>query len=258
VKEPGSLSLIPICGLPEVQPGDDLAALLDQALRASAETHLRDGDVLVVTQKIVSKAENRYVDLAGVEPGAGALELAQRCCKDPRVVELVLRESSEVLRVAPQALIVRHRLGLVMANAGIDQSNLPRGDEHVLLLPQDPDASAAHLRQQLQQVHGVRLAVLVSDSFGRPWRLGSTGVCIGCAGLRPLLDLRGTVDLHQRTLQNTLVALADPLCAAANLVGGEAAQAVPIVLIRGVPSDCFGEGHGARELQRPYEQDLFP
>jgi coenzyme F420-0:L-glutamate ligase/coenzyme F420-1:gamma-L-glutamate ligase len=257
VTEAGSLSLIPIRGLPEVQPEDDLSVLLDQALKSSADVKLCDGDVLVVTQKIVSKAENRYVNLASIEPGIPARDLAQQCRKDPRIVELVLRESREVLRVAPQSVIVRHRLGWVMANAGIDQSNLPKGDERVLLLPEDPDASAVRLRRQLQQRYGLKLAVLISDSFGRPWRLGSVGVCIGCAGLRPLQDLRGTPDLHQRSLQNTLVALADQLCAAAAIISGEAAQAVPMVLVRGLSADCFGEGHTARELQRPYEQDLF-
>ena len=252
-----SLSFIPITGLPEIHPGDDLAALLEQALRAQPGTTLHDGDVLVVTQKIVSKAENRYVDLASIEPGAEALDLAQRCRKDARLVELVLRESSAVLRVAPNVLITRHRLGHVMANAGVDQSNLSRSGEPVLLLPKDPDASAQRLREQLQQHYGIKLAVLISDSFGRPWRLGVCGVCIGCAGLRPLVDLRGTPDRSGRALQITEIAVADQLCGAAALVGGEASEGRPVVLVRGVPQDYFADGHGAHTLLRPIEQDLF-
>lgn len=254
---PGALSFLPIAGLPEVQPGDDLVELLVRALARGSNPALRDGDVLVFAQKIVSKAENCYVDLAAVEPGAEARALAQCCGKDPRLVELVLRESSEVLRVAPQVLIVRHRLGFVVANAAIDQSNLPGDGERALLLPVDPDASAARLRHGLQQRHGLRLAVLVSDSFGRAWRLGVSGVCVGCAGLQPLLDLRGRPDRSGRPLQITQVALADQLCAAATLVGGEAAEGRPLVLIRGVPAAHFAEGPGARALLRPLDRDLF-
>jgi coenzyme F420-0:L-glutamate ligase/coenzyme F420-1:gamma-L-glutamate ligase len=253
----GALSFLPILGLPEVQPGNDLAALLDAALRSLPNQELRDGDVLVVAQKIVSKAEDRYVDLCTVEPGAEARELAQRCGKDPRLVELVLRESTEVVRVAPQVLIVRHRLGFVVANAAIDQSNLPQGGERALLLPVDPDASAENLRQELEHRHGLQLAVLISDSFGRAWRLGVCGTCVGCSGLRPLVDLRGTPDRSGRPLQVTQLALADQLCATATLVCGEAAEGRPMVIVRGVPAPYFATGHGARELLRPLQQDLF-
>jgi coenzyme F420-0:L-glutamate ligase/coenzyme F420-1:gamma-L-glutamate ligase len=256
-ERPGALSFLPITGLPEVQPGDDLIALLDRALSIPPNPQLRNGDVLVVAQKIVSKAENRYVDLATVEPGAEARRLAQRCGKDPRLVELVLRESSAVLRVAPQVLIVRHRLGFVVANAAIDQSNLPSGGERALLLPEDPDASAGILRQRLEQRYGLQLAVLISDSFGRAWRLGVCGVCVGCSGLLPLVDLRGTPDRSGRPLQVTQLALADQLCATATLVCGEAAEGRPMVVVRGSPPGYFAAGHGARELLRPLSQDLF-
>jgi coenzyme F420-0:L-glutamate ligase / coenzyme F420-1:gamma-L-glutamate ligase len=256
-ENPATLAFTPVAGLPEVHPGDDLAELLERALRLSPNPTLQDGDVLVVAQKIVSKAENRYVDLATVEPGAEARALAQRCNKDPRLVELVLRESSEVLRVAPQVLIVRHRLGFVVANAAIDQSNLPQGGERALLLPADPDASAETLRRQLVERHGLRLAVLISDSFGRPWRLGVCGTCVGCAGLQPLVDLRGTVDRGGRALMVTQLALADQLCATATLVCGEAAEGRPMVVVRGVPPEYFAIGRGARELVRPLAEDLF-
>jgi coenzyme F420-0:L-glutamate ligase/coenzyme F420-1:gamma-L-glutamate ligase len=254
---PGALSVVPIAGLPEVRPGDDLLQLLMQALRLQGNPELRDGDVLVVTQKIVSKAENRIVDLAGIEPGSEARRLAAESRKDPRIVELVLREAAEVMRVAPDVLIVRHRFGFVAANAGIDQSNLAPGGDLVLLLPEDPDASAERLRASLQEQFGLRVAVLISDSFGRAWRLGTCGVCIGCAGLRPLIDLRGTPDRSGRPLQITQVALADQLCAAATLAAGEAAEGTPMVLIRGVAASHFAVGHGAQALLRPLAQDLF-
>lgn len=253
----GALTFLPVAGLPEVHPGDDLAQLLEQALNIQPNPQLSNGDVLVVAQKIVSKSENRYVDLTTVEPSAEALSLAQRCRKDPRLVELVLRESSEVVRVAPDVLIVRHRLGFVVANAAIDQSNLPQGGDRALLLPIDPDTSAEQLRLRLQQRLGLKLAVMISDSFGRPWRMGVCGVCVGCAGLSSLVDLRGTLDRHGRPLQVTQLAIADQLCATATLVCGEAAEGRPMVIVRGVPQQYLSESRSARELVRPLNQDLF-
>ena len=253
----GTLSFLPVAGLPEVRPGDDLPHLLHQALATGANPQLHQGDTLVVAQKIVSKSENRYVDLSSVHPGAEAHALAQRCKKDPRLVELVLSESSEVLRVAPDVLIVRHRLGFVVANAGIDQSNLPREGDRALLLPLDPDRSAQTLRRRLERNYNLKLAVLISDSFGRAWRLGVCGVCIGCSGLRPLIDMRGTLDRSGRPLQVTQIAVADQLCATATLVCGEAAEGQPIVIVRGVPSAYVADADGARALVRPLQQDLF-
>jgi coenzyme F420-0:L-glutamate ligase / coenzyme F420-1:gamma-L-glutamate ligase len=218
---------------------------------------IREGDVFVVAQKIVSKAENRYVDLATIEPGTEALELAQRCRKDVRLVELILRQSSEVLRVAPNVLIVRHHLGFVVANAAIDQSNLPHDGNRALLLPIDPDSSADALRTRLEQRFGVNLAVLISDSFGRAWRMGVCGVCVGCSGLDPLVDLRGTLDRAGRPLQVTQIAVADQLCATATLVCGEAAEGQPVVIVRGVSRNYLRTGQSARSLVRPLEQDLF-
>jgi coenzyme F420-0:L-glutamate ligase / coenzyme F420-1:gamma-L-glutamate ligase len=254
---PGALSFLPIAGLPEVHPGDDLVQLLDQALAAAPNPALCDGDVLVLAQKIVSKAENRYVDLASVEPSVEARTLAQRCRKDPRLVELILRESSEVVRVAPDVLIVRHRLGFVVANAAIDQSNLPQGDERALLLPLDPDGSAERLRLRLQCDYDIKLAVLISDSFGRAWRMGVCGVCVGCSGLLSLVDLRGTLDRQGRPLQVTQLALADQICATATLVCGEAAEGRPMLIARGLPRQYLCEGRSARDLVRPLAQDLF-
>lgn len=251
------LSFLPVTGLPEVQPDDDLIDLLDRALGAASNPQLRDDDVLVVAQKIVSKAENRYVDLASVEPSTEARALAQRCHKDPRLIELVLRESSEVLRVAPHVLIVRHRLGFVVANAAIDQSNLPEKGERALLLPANPDISAQALREGLERRYGLKVAVLISDSFGRAWRLGVCGVCVGCSGMQSLVDMRGTADRSGRPLQMTQIAVADQLCATATLVCGEAAEGRPMVIVRGVPAEYLATSRGANELVRPLGQDLF-
>lgn len=255
-REGASLRFHAVQGLPEVRPGDDLAGLLDTALSGAA-LRLHDGDVLVVAQKIVSKSENRYVDLQTVEPGAEALALAPRCRKDPRLVELVLRESTQIVRVAKDVLIVRHRLGFVVANAAIDQSNLPDGGERALLLPSDPDRSAQTLREQIAARFGVHIAVLISDSFGRPWRMGVCGVCIGCAGLQSLFDLRGTLDRSGRPLQVTQLAIGDQLCATATLVSGEAAEGRPMVIVRGVPAAYLQATRPAAALVRPAAEDLF-
>ncbi len=253
----GGLAFLTIPGLPEVRPGDDLLQLLEQALSVASSPTLRDGDVLVVVQKIVSKAENRYVDLTTIEPSMEARELAQRCRKDARLVELVLRESTEVVRAVPDVLIVRHKLGFVVANAAIDQSNLPNDGDRALLLPIDPDASAEALRSRIKQRLAINVAVLISDSFGRPWRMGVSGVCVGCSGLSSLVDLRGTLDRHGRALQVTQLAVADQLCATATLVCGEAAEGKPMLIIRGVPAQYLQNSRGARDLVRPLNQDLF-
>jgi coenzyme F420-0:L-glutamate ligase/coenzyme F420-1:gamma-L-glutamate ligase len=253
-----ALSFAPLQGLPEVHPGDDLVALtLDAVARDADFDGLRDGDVLVLAQKIVSKSENRFVELASVEPGAEAQALAQRCRKDPRLVELVLRESSEIVRVAPNVLIARHRLGFVVANAAIDQSNVPGGDGRALLLPADPDDSAQRFVEVMWTRAGLRIAVLIADSFGRPWRQGVSGVCVGCAGLESLVDLRGQLDRQGRTLQVTQLAIADQLCAGASMVLGEAAEGRPVVRVRGVPAKYLQTSRGARALVRPIAEDLF-
>jgi len=251
-----SLMLTALEGVPTVRPGDDLAEIiLAGATRVGIA--LADGDILVLAQKIVSKAEGRFRFLAEVEPSAEAQALAAHAEKDPRVVELILRESTAVLRARPGVVIVAHRLGFVMANAGIDASNVEGapGDAVVLLLPENPDASAARLRDRLRARADVDLGVVINDSFGRAWRLGTIGTAIGVAGLPALLDLRGTLDRTGRALQVTDVGVADEVAAAASLLMGQAAEGRPIIHVRGFP---YPRRDGsAAELVRPEAQDLF-
>ena len=246
------IALHPLSALGEVRPGEDLAALLADALSLGVEP----GDVLVVTQKIVSKAEDRFVDLAGIEPGERAIELAGITRKDARLVELILAESSEVVRAVPHVLITRHRSGHVMANAGIDQSNIGPGEAgRVLLLPLDAQASAARLRDGLAARLGAAPAVVVSDSFGRPWRNGVVNVALGVAGMPAIVDHRGAIDRDGRRLEVTQVALGDIAASAAGLLMGEGAESVPAVLIRGLSLPPVEAGAGA--LVRPIAEDLF-
>jgi coenzyme F420-0:L-glutamate ligase/coenzyme F420-1:gamma-L-glutamate ligase len=214
-------------------------------------------DVLVFAQKIVSKAEGRRINLADVTPGARALELAQTVQKDPRLVELVLHESRRVVRCANNVLIVEHRLGWIMANAGIDQSNVaePADGEFALLLPEDPDASAARLRNGLRALTGRAPGVVISDSFGRPWRVGAVGVAIGCAGFPATLDLRGKTDMFGRPLRVTVVGHADEIASAASVLMGQASEARPVILVRGLASQAPHQA--ATALIRPQHQDLF-
>lgn len=249
------IAVHPLTGIGEVEPGSDLAAILLKAIRACG-LDLQEGDVLVVTQKILSKAEGRFVELASAKPSANALRLAAITGKDPRLVELVLGESSDVIRAAPNVLITRHRLGLVMANAGIDRSNLGvAGAEQVLLLPENPDGSAERLRVAIDARSGIAPAVVISDSFGRPWRQGVVAVAIGAAGIAALIDRRGERDRDGRRLEVTQVAVGDLLASAAVLVTGEAAEGVPAALIRGVKLE--GEARPAAALVRPVNEDLF-
>lgn len=249
------LSLTALPNVPEVRPGDDLAALILAGVARAGE-QLGDGDIVVLAQKIVSKAEDRYVRLADVTPSARARELAQAARKDPRVVELMLQESREVLRHRPDVIVVEHRLGFVLANAGIDASNLePAGDERVLLLPRDPDTSAAALRDLLQKATGARLGVIINDSLGRAWRNGTVGTALGASGLPTLLDLRGKPDLHGRTLRSTEVGVADEVAAAASLLMGQADEGRPIVIVRGFPYP-LGDG-SAQDLVRQRHLDMF-
>ena len=249
-----ALTITPLPGIPLIRPGDDLAAIILASLQRIHLT-LRDGDILVVAQKIVSKAEGRLVNLAQVTPSKDANDLAASTQKDPRLVELILRESRVVLRSRPGSIIVEHRLGFVCASAGIDHSNVQAGEEWVLLLPEDPDRSAKCLRAGLQEASGKRLGVMIIDSHGRAWRLGTVGVAIGLAGIPGLVDLRGQPDMFGRTLQITLVAAADELAAAASLMIGQAAESTPVVHVRGFPYP-LREG-SLRELLRPREEDLF-
>lgn len=247
------LLLRPLRGVPRVVAGDDPAAIALAAFEATNES-LCDGDVLVFAQKIISKAEGRSVDLADVTPSPLALRLAAETEKDPRLVELILQESSEVLRYRPGLLIVVHRLGFVLANAGIDRSNVD-GDARVLLLPLDPDGSAERIRAEIARRTGVAIGVLIIDSLGRAWRMGTIGTAIGISGLPGLIDLRGRPDLNGRPLETTEIGFADELAAAASLMMGQADEATPIVLARGVP---YARRDGAaHELVRPKERDLF-
>ena len=243
-------------GIKLVEPGDDLGAIAAAALRAN-EIVPQDSDVLVVAQKVVSKAEGRYVDVASVEPGARAVALAAEVDKDPRFVEIVLSEAKRVVRHRPGLLIVEHRLGFVMANAGIDHSNISAGPagERVLLLPVDPDGSAERLRQQIAEAFAVRIGVIVSDSFGRPWRKGTVGVALGAAGLPSFIDMRGDPDLFGRQLLVTETGFADEIAAAAGLVMGQADEGMPMVLVRGL-SWSAPELPGAA-IVRAAENDLF-
>ena len=248
------LTLSGLEGIPEVEQGAPLARLIVEAIGRTGLV-LESGDVLVVAQKIVSKAEGRLVPLGTVTPSSRALALGKKVSKDPRIVELMLRESREVLRSTRNVLIVEHRLGFVMASAGIDQSNVPGAEDSVLLLPEDPDASASRLRAELRDACGADVGVVINDSFGRAWRNGVTGTAIGVAGLPALVDMRGRGDRHGRPLQVTQIAVADEVAAAASLVMGQAGEGIPAVLVRGVPYERR-EG-SVRELIRPRAEDLF-
>ncbi len=241
--------------MPMVAPGDDLGELLGNALADSGAKPV-DGDVVVVAQKIVSKSEGRLVRLDQVQPSDAALALARETEKDPRMVELILGESTDVIRKAPGVLIVRHRLGLVSANAGIDQSNIGHGEgECALLLPTDPDQSARSLREDLAERTGCRLGVIICDSVNRPWRLGSVGIAIGCSGVTVLDDRRGDPDLFGRELKITLVNRADAIATAALMVMGEADEGVPAALVSGYPPSA--DEQPATSAVRPLDEDLF-
>jgi coenzyme F420-0:L-glutamate ligase / coenzyme F420-1:gamma-L-glutamate ligase len=238
------ISVIPVEGLPEVEAGADLGALI------AAAASLEDGDVLVIAQKVVSKAEGRVVRLADVQPSAQAVELAVDV--DPRQVEVILGESARIVRSRPPLLISETRHGFVCASAGVDASNAPEPDT-LVLLPVDPDASAVIIRDRLRELSGRTVGVIVSDSFGRPFRQGTTDVAIGAAGITPLLDLRGTTDASGYELRSTLIAVADEIAGAAELVRPKA-DAVPVAVVRGL--DLAGDGT-AQELVMPAERDLF-
>ena len=249
------LSITPLSGIKLVEDGDDLPAILLQAIDENG-CELADGDILAVAQKIVSKAEGRLVKLCDVEPSAQAERLAAETDKDPRLVQLILDESTAVVRQKPGVLIMRHKLGLVGAHAGVDQSNIDHDSgDSALLLPEDPDASAERLRRALQAKTGREVGVLITDSANRPWRLGTVGVAIGCAGMAVLDDQRGGSDLHGRELKVTLINRADSIAAAATLAMGETSERTPVALVQGLPPAAVGQT--ARMAVRPLEEDLF-
>ena len=250
------VALIALPGIPMVEPGDDLAAILIEGIEAAGRRP-RDRDVLVVAQKIVSKAEGRYRRLDEVTPSPRAERIARESHKDPRLIEVILSESREVIRCKRDVVITEHRLGFVMANAGVDQSNVDHeGGERVLLLPADPDGSCRALKQRLDAHFGVSLGVIVNDSFGRAWRNGVVGVALGAAGLPSLVDMVGEPDLFGRKLRVTQIALADEIAAAASLVMGQAAERQPAVLVHGLDWGDRSETP-VQALLRPKELDLF-
>ena len=249
-----ALTLNTLPGIPEVERGAPLCDMLLAAIQRAGTT-LQPGDILVLAQKIISKAEGRLVPLASVTPSERAESIAREANKDPRFVEMVLRESRSLLRVKPGIIIAEHKLGFIMANAGIDQSNVPNADDAVLLLPEDPDASARELRDELRKTTGAEIGVLIIDSFGRAWRHGVTGTAIGVAGMPALIDMRGNTDREGRVLKVTQVAAADELAAAASLVMGQADEGTPAVLVRGFPYPL--RDGAVKELLRPEAEDLF-
>jgi len=253
-----ALTVVPLAGIPMIGSGDDLVAVVADALAGNGITPVA-GDLICVAQKIVSKAEGRLVALKDVRPGEQAIQLAAETLKDPRLVQLILDESTEIVRKKPGVLLVRHRLGIVGAHAGIDQSNIEHGkpgnEEQALLLPEDPDLSAARLRAGLEARYGVRLGVIVTDSNNRAWRLGTIGSAIGCSGIRVLDDRRGQHDLFGRELKVTLINRADAFATMATLVMGETTEMTPVAVIRGLPADDVDEP--ARSAIRPLDEDMF-
>jgi coenzyme F420-0:L-glutamate ligase/coenzyme F420-1:gamma-L-glutamate ligase len=247
--------VIGIPGIPMVRPGDNLVDLISSALADMGES-LQDTDIVCVAQKIISKAEGRLVRLADVKPSAAAIELALETDKDPQLVELILSESDEVLRKKPGVLIVRHKRGFVMANAGVDQSNVDHAEgDQALLLPLDPDASAATLRRELKAKCGADVGVVITDSANRPWRLGTTSIAIGAAGITVLDDRRGETDVYGRELKVTMLNNADAIATAATMVLGETVEKIPVAIIRGL--QVSGDGQNASIINRPLEDDLF-
>jgi coenzyme F420-0:L-glutamate ligase/coenzyme F420-1:gamma-L-glutamate ligase len=251
-----ALALFALSHFPLIEPGADIGGVICRLCEAHGPA-LLDRDVVVVAQKIVSKAEGRYVDLVTVKPGEHALALAEQVQKDPRLVEVILGESRRVLRHRPGVLIVEHKLGFVVANAGVDQSNVDptKGALPVLLLPENPDASALRLREQFQQRLGRAVAVVINDSFGRAWRLGTVGAALGAAGLPALMNLRGTPDLYGRRLQVSETAFADEIAAAGSLLMGQASEATPVVVLRGLQWPDLTLPAAA--LMRSPQDDLF-
>ena len=250
---PDRVELYALKGLPLIAAGQDLAELIASALEAN-QLALADGDLLVVAQKIVSKAEGRVVCLADVDPGPEAKRIAAKTDKDPALVQLILDESVEIVRQQRELIIVEHRLGFVMANAGIDQSNSLAGQ--VILLPENPDASAARLAQGLGEIYGCRIGVIVSDSIGRAWRNGTIGHALGVAGFSPLIDLRQTEDMFGRPMQVSEVGIADEIAAAASALMGQGSEAKPAVIVRGFRLEHDPEA-SIRSLLRDKSMDLF-
>jgi coenzyme F420-0:L-glutamate ligase / coenzyme F420-1:gamma-L-glutamate ligase len=253
-----SLILTPIDSIPEIYPGDDITKTILGSL-LSQNIELIDNDILVITQKIVSKAENRFVNLSTISPSEKALEIAKVSRKRPELIELILKESRKIIRVVPQTIIVEHKLGFISANAGIDRSNVGKdeseGEDWVLLLPIDPDKSSDEIRKHILREMGINVGVMIIDSHGRPWRYGTVGTMIGTAGVPALVDLRGKKDLYGYKLKITRVAAADELAGSASLIMGQANENIPAVHVRGFPYALREASLG--EVIRPEKRDLF-
>ena len=249
------VTLIGISGIPLIKKNDDLGRIICKCAQAQG-TPIAAGDIIVVEQKVVSKAENRVVNLSKVKPSEFASETAKKAEKEPEVVELALREAKSIIRMRNGILITRTRHGFICANSGVDKSNVA-GERNVTLLPIDPDASARRIRETIQKVTGKKVVVIVSDTFGRPFREGHTNVCIGLSGLRPILDLRGKQDLFGYELKVKQIAIADELSSAAELLAGNASEAIPVVIVRGYSRYASSEEGRALELVRPEERDIF-
>ena len=252
---PTYANIFAVSSIGKIQPGDNISELILARLQAQGEA-LKDGDVIVIAQKIISKVEGRQVDLKHVVPSKKANRIAKQSHKDPRIVELILNESVEIIRIKEGLIITRHHLGLVLANAGIDQSNIEHDpDGSVLLLPKSPSKSCEDIRQAIRSQTKKDVAVLMNDSVGRPWRIGTTSIAIGSAGLTPLLDQRGKTDLFGRQMETAMTAIADQVASMAALIQGECNEGQPIVICRGLK--CFMGTGKASDLVRPIEQDLF-
>ena len=252
-----SVQLYALANFPLIQPGDDVFVCIKNTLQAAHLT-LEKGDVVVIAQKIISKAEDRYIKFSAVEPSAKAIELAADVEKDPRLVEIILQESKEVMRTRVGVIIVEHKLGFVHANAGVDQSNIEfdDGEERALLLPEDSDRSARNLWQQLEQEYNTELAVIINDSAGRAWREGTTGMAIGVAGIESVTDLIGAEDLFGKPLRTSSVGIIDEYACAASVLMGQAGEALPVVVIRGAPYNRSTTA-SIKDILRPKEMDLF-
>ena len=253
-----SLTLTPLKGIPLIREGDDLVDIIVKALQTS-NLALEDNDIIVLAQKIVSKAEGRMINLRSIEPSERAGQIAIQTEKDPRLVELILQESNEVLRIRPGTIIVEHKLGFICANAGIDHSNVAgagrKAEEVVLLLPKDPDQSAKELRKKLEAISGNHIGVMIIDSHGRAWRIGTVGMSIGLSGIPGVVDERGWSDLFGYQLKITIVGIADELAAASSLMMGQAAEGTPIIHVRGFPYSL--RDGSLKEIIRPKDKDLF-
>jgi coenzyme F420-0:L-glutamate ligase/coenzyme F420-1:gamma-L-glutamate ligase len=248
------LELFAVPGIPQIKAGDDLGTLIAECID-TAHLQLLDGDVVIVAQKIVSKAEGRTVCLNDVKPGAEAIELARAADKDPAMVQLILDESHSIVRHRPGVIIAEHKAGWILANAGIDRSNVTSDADQVLLLPERPNQSARQLRNEFRQRYGIQCGVIVADSVGRPWRMGTTGMALGSAGVEALANLRGQSDMFGRLLEVSEHAVADSIASAAELLLGEADEAIPVVILRGL-----NEGHSEQDataLLRSKHEDMF-